>query len=322
MQLPKQLAWLLEFNIFMPSVQLYLSHKYFTFLKFISYYQLSNFDNFKKVTLKSCSSWIRPCARRKQILWANLSNNGPLPANSTFTFTLQIQWPLAFKPCYILTFGNVYSEDAGQDCVQWGGSSDCSSVFPEPYLQKCTQSSLALNASFGYLYAQQKYSSIQTYWPVAYGRNQFSAIMNTSNFVVATCYGNCYAPTVDVKTPQTCVPGLNCDPVYNVLTNYRSVQLKLSSYMTSKCSCSLKYNFNWTFSYYNASSQHWNNFTEELRQLYISAYGNDSFFWSNFNAYNLRSIIVPNHTMPYGLYKVCLNISVVEISGSIYKFFM
>lgn len=200
--------------------------------------------------------------------------------------------------------------------MKWGDADECSLLFPEPMFQNCTHNTLNLSSSFGYLFAQQEYSDVQTFWPVVYGRNRVSAIVNTSNFVVATC-DECYAPTVDVKTPQICVPGVNCDPVYNVLTNYRSLPLRLTSYSSVNCNCTDKINFNWTFLFYNASSQQWSNFTEELRQFYISSYGNDSLFWSNFNAYNLRNIIVPNHTLSYGLYKVCLNISMLEIPGSI-----
>lgn len=243
-----------------------------------------------------------------------LSSNSPLPIKYTFNFTLRIQWPLSSNACYILAFGNVYHSNLGPNCIQWGDPSECAFLYTEQFLSNCTRSPVSLNTSMGYLYAQEEYDNVQTYWPVAYGRNRVSAVTNNSYFVVATC-GNCYAPIVDVKTPQSCIIGVDCDPVYNVLTNYRSVPLKLSSISISNCDCSHKINFNWTFAYYNVSSQQWSNFTETLRQFYIIAYGNDSTFWSSFNAYNLRSVTVPNHTMPYGLYKICLNITMIEIPG-------
>lgn len=125
---------------------------------------------------------------------------------------------------------------------------------------------------------------------------------------------NCSYPHVDIHTPQTCINGTNCDSVYpNVLTNYRSLPLVLNSIVTYNCSVTLMANYNWSFSYYNASSQQWSNFTETLRQWYISMYSNDSSFWKNFNAYNLRNIIVPNHTMSYGLYQICLNVSMFGV---------
>lgn len=253
------------------------------------------------------------------MLWANLSSNSPLRGNSTFNFTLQIQWPLSSNPCYILAFGNVYSKYHsffGPNCVQWGDPTECAFLFPEPSLRNCTQSADSLSDSMGYLYAQEEYDYVQTYWPVVYGRNRVSAITNSSYFVVATC-GLCYAPTVDVKTPQTCFQGLNCDPLYNVLTNYRSVPLKLTSFSINNCDCLHRMNFNWSFEYYNASSAQWINFTETLRQFYISSYGNDSLFWSSFNAYNLRSVTVPNHTMAYGLYQICLNITMTDLPGTV-----
>ena len=189
------------------------------------------------------------------------------------------------------------------------------SSFPNQLFSNCTRSPVSLSTSIGYLYAQEEYNYVQSYWPVAYGRNLVSSVTNGTYFVVATC-GPCYGPTVDLKTPQSCTPGVNCDSVYtNVLTIYRSVPLKVSAIAVNNCGCSPKVNFNWTFSYYNASSQKWSNYTETLRQIYISIYGNDSTFWTSFNYYNLRSITVPNHTMAYGLYKICLNITLIGIPG-------
>ena len=253
------------------------------------------------------------------MLWANLSSNSPLPANYTFNFTLRIQWPLSSNACYILTFGNVYPgyhSYLGPNCVQWGDPTECAFLFPEPSLQNCNQSAVSLSTSLGYLYAQEEYDYIQTYWPVVYGRNRVSAITNSSYFVVATC-GPCYAPTVDVKTPQICVSGVNCDPVYNVLANFRSVPLKLNSYSINNCGCFHRINFNWAFSLYNESRGQWSNFSETLRQMYIATYGNDSLYWSSFNAYNLRSVTVPNNTLPYGLYQICLNITMIDVAGTL-----
>lgn len=139
-----------------------------------------------------------------------------------------------------------------------------------------------------------------------------SNLVSTSTFTQLTYvrYLWCTYPKVDIHTLQTCVNGTNCDSMYpNVLTNYRSVPLVMNSIVTYNCLATQLANYNWSFSYYNASTQQWSNFTETLRQWYISTYGNDSSFWSNFNAYNLRSITVPNHTIPYGLYQICLNVS-------------
>ena len=144
-----------------------------------------------------------------------------------------------------------------------------------------------------------------------------SNLVSTSTFTQLTYirYLWCTYPNVDIHTPQTCVNGSNCDSTYpNVLTNYRSVPLVMNSIVTYNCLATQLANYNWSFSYYNASSQQWSNFTETLRQWYISTYGSDSSFWSNFNAYNLRSITVPNYTMPYGLYQICLNVSMAGLS--------
>lgn len=250
----------------------------------------------------------------RSVLWANISSNAPLPANLTFNFTLGIQWPLSSNACYILTFGNVYHSDLDSNCVQWGDPNECAFLFPEQSLQNCNRSAVSLSTSMGYLYTQEVYNQVQTYWPVLYGRNRVSAITNSSYFVVATC-GPCFAPTVDIQTPQTCVPGVNCDALYNVLTIYRSVPLKLTSFTVNNCWCLHRMNYNWAFSYYNASTERWSNYSETLRQLYISAYGNDSLYWSSFNAYNVRSVTISNHTMSYGLYEICLNVSMTDLPG-------
>ena len=159
-----------------------------------------------------------------------------------------------------------------------------------------------------YPFLHEAYFSVGSYNVSVTGTNLVSnSFYNHPTFVR---YLWCTYPNVDIHSPQTCTSGTNCDLTYpNVLTNYRSVPLVLKSIVTYNCFATQMANYNWSFSYYNASSQQWSNFTETLQQWYISTNGNDSSFWSNFNAYNLRSVTVPNHTMPYGLYQVCLNVS-------------
>ena len=238
-----------------------------------------------------------------------MSNSGPLRANSTFNFTITIQWPLPSNACYTLDFGN--DEPA---CIQWGATSDCAFLFPESSFSLCLQSSNSLSFSNGTLLARQEYKLVKAYYPLLYGRNRVSSL-STSSLVVATC-GICLAPSVDLHSGQSCIEGVNCDSTnHTILTIYRSVPFVIKSYTINNCECNNILFFNWTFIYYNESSQSWSNFTDTLRQIFISKYGNDSFFWSSFDAKNLPQITIANHTLPYGLYQICLNVSLIGIQG-------
>ena len=248
------------------------------------------------------------------MLYIQLTDNGPLPGNYTFNLTIQIQWPLSTNACYILDYGNIQPA-----CIQYGDPNECSFLFPETVFSACSLSSQSLTSSNGNLTTFQEYNAVKSYQPTVYGRNRVSSIANSS-ILIATC-GWCFAPQVDVHSAQSCISGVNCDSVYtDVLTNYHSVSLVLKSYTKNMCQCQSKLNFNWTFGYYNESSQIWSNFTETLRQLYITTYGNDSLFWSSFNAFNLKQVTVPNHSMPYGLYQICLNVSIVNFASMLYCF--
>lgn len=164
------------------------------------------------------------------------------------------------------------------------------------------------------------YISYQSIYKSYFAVGSYNVTVLASNLVSTSVFSQlfniryfwCSYPNVDIHTMQSCINGINCDSTYpNILTNYRSVPLVLNSIVTYNCQATQRANYNWSFTYYNASSQQWSNFTETLRQWYILTYGNDSGFWSNFNTYNLRNIIVPNHTMPYGLYSACLNVSML-----------
>lgn len=163
-----------------------------------------------------------------------------------------------------------------------------------------------------YHFLQEAYFLVGSYNVTVSATN----LVSTSTFTQLTNirYLYCNYPSVDIHTLQTCVNGSNCDSTYpNVLTNYRSYPLVINSIVTYNCLATQLANYNWSFSYYNSSSHQWSNFTETLRQWYISTYGSDASFWSNYNSFNLRNITVPSYSMPYGLHQICLNVLMVGL---------
>ena len=223
---------------------------------------------------------------------------GFLIASSMYSMNLQVFLPLSMP--YLLTLNPPITARFLQ-IIPLSAFSNGSQIGTTLSLKGCAD-----YTSFSSLY--EAHSAVGSYNVTVSASN----LVSTSVFsqIIYVRYVWCSYPNVDIHTQQSCVNEINCDSTYsNVLTNYRSVPLVLNSIVTYNCHATQRANYNWSFAYYNASSQQWNNFTETLRQWYISTNGNDSSFWSNFNGYNLRSIIVPNHTMPYGLYQICLNVS-------------
>ena len=241
--------------------------------------------------------------------------------NSYFNISLLVNpgENMPTSACYYIDFGNRAPPATVTDpallnqpkCLLWGPSEpECNELFPEARID-CDRTVKTFTPD-GTFITQQTYFYIEKYRARGFARNRVSA--KESGIYLIASKDICYYPIVDLLSPQTCKPGINCDQKYPGVKNfYRSQDALIFGNITYNCKSTDLALCEWNIRYLNETTDQWDDISEKLKLQM-----NESMYNSKFKDINLHQIVLPKLNFQYGLYEICVNCSMLEEIGILY----
>ncbi len=114
---------------------------------------------------------------------------------------------------------------------------------------------------------------------------------------------------VDLKTPQSCTIGLNCDPNYqNAIQFTKTTGVTLAADVDYFCNNSAF--FEWSFFQFDSENKIWIDYFPEMNSANSGKRRTMQTKPESFSGYNMRKITFVSRAFEIGLYEIHLNVSI------------
>ena len=239
--------------------------------------------------------------------WVKVENDGSKIINETSSITVQI-FPFMERPtnaCFYLDLVN--SDERSRHCYLWGHSEEeCRYLFPEARTD-CVLWGPEFDED-GEATVTEVYFKPRRFDHLFQGRNRVSNETSTEPMVVTR--QRCDLPIVELHSRYKCVPESTCDPNHPTsLKHYKSIPLNIEPKVRTFCLATDIVIFEWKFRYLIDRSQVWQNYSDTLKGKHPDDYE------KLFNGRDIFSVTFQTNSLEYGLYEICLNVSMFDVEG-------